>query len=708
MAEFKISNNLFDLENKFLELKEKVIDNDIEQVHLLKEDIKITLEIIDKISCNDSTLDNLSSYFESTKYALNKGLTEKKINLIKYDGLALLEVLIFALVKLENEIVLGKNLTEEQRSLLFDVLAPRYGKNHFTCKSEKNAKFKYDVSLIVLGYNKSDYSKQCIDSVLKHLPKNYTYELILLNHGSTDDTEKLFKSIKGANKVVNIKANGPGFETIYKLSEGEYTLIISNDVLITKNAIDNMLTCIKSDPTFTMVVPYTPNVSNGQAYSRPFKTIDEMYSFASEFNKSDSSKWQEVTLLINPLHLFKSSHVFGQNGCFYNSKNIGFDIAFPDDLMAYIIRDFGGKLILAKDTYCYHFGSVTVNSEITDKSKSSSMQNFYFNQRVNYFKAYKYNPWDSSVRHNQNLVPTLEINKNDVVTLLNIRSGFGGNILQLKSKLLEYNDNIEIKSFAVNDIRIFDNITKNTSDEYLNVNNCFDISLYENLVKENRTFDYIIIEQNPENFEELNNLIEILINLLTPTGVLCLTNYSETTKIKLFSYNDLFEECNKILFYRNEFVKPKKIFIPSTFYNWSSETILDLNEVYELLENNQFDIILDGSNENIKDIILGTKSVFTNDITFYEYINKNTEFKNIFVGKKNILLIDDTNINSVNINLINSMLNIQLLPSSKEIEQMLITLYNQSKVIKYFDDYEDDQVMNVISSYYRFYHDYNL
>ncbi len=702
MIDFKVNTDLVHLETKFNDLKEKIIDKEIDNIDILLDDIKSTITIIIDIRKTNCFADRLNAYFESTLYALNKGLLDKNINIIKYDGLALLEVLIFAIVKLENGLEKGKNLSLEQKNYLFNELAPKYGKNHFTCKSERDGKFKYDVSLIILGYNKADYSKQCIESLLKYLPKDYTYELVLLNHGSTDETEKLFNSIKTANKVVNIKANGPGFETIYKLSEGEHTLIISNDVLITENAIDNMLKCIKSDPTFTMVVPYTPNVSNLQAYSKPFKTLDEMYSFASEFNKSNQLMWEEKSLLINPLHLFNSSQVFGENGCFYNSKNLGFDIAFPDDLMAYVIRDFGGKLILAKDTYCYHFGSVTVKSEL------ASQQNFYLNERINYFKAYKYNPWDSTVRVNAKLIYMLELNKKEDVSILNIHSSNGANLLALKSKLIEYNDQIEVKSFSINDERIFDNITKNTSDEYLNINNCFDIQIYENLAKQNKMFDYIIVEQNPQDYENLEYFFELILKLLKPTGVISFTNYTETTKIALKSLSDLVEEDEQVLFYRNEFIKPKKILIPSTFYNWSSESIFDLNEIFVLLDNNNFDITLDVSLENYFETIISIKSVFTNDITFYKYLNSNSNLIKYFSSKKNILLIDNDNMDLINIDLIKSSLNIQLLPSTKEIEQKLINLFGLSHTIKYFDDYQDDEVMNVISSYYRYYHDYEL
>ena len=61
-----------------------------------------------------------------------------------------------------------------------------------------------DLSIIVPAYNSSDYIKECITSVLEQ-KTNYSYELIVINDGSKDDTlEKinLFKEDKHL-KIIN-------------------------------------------------------------------------------------------------------------------------------------------------------------------------------------------------------------------------------------------------------------------------------------------------------------------------------------------------------------------------------------------------------------------------------------------------------------------------------------------------------------------------
>ena len=55
-------------------------------------------------------------------------------------------------------------------------------------------KSNIDVSIIIPIYNAEKYIKQCIDSLLNQTKKEI--ELILINDGSTDNTDKIIKEYK--------------------------------------------------------------------------------------------------------------------------------------------------------------------------------------------------------------------------------------------------------------------------------------------------------------------------------------------------------------------------------------------------------------------------------------------------------------------------------------------------------------------------------
>ena len=133
----------------------------------------------------------------------------------------------------------------------------RLYRNEYIDEALERGSFKYELSIYVLGYNKLDYTKMCVESLLANLPANLNYELILINHGSSDGTKEYFESFH-PDKQLDIAVNGGGADAVYRILEGEFVLMISNDVVLTPHAIENMLACIRSDPMIATIAfpPY--------------------------------------------------------------------------------------------------------------------------------------------------------------------------------------------------------------------------------------------------------------------------------------------------------------------------------------------------------------------------------------------------------------------------------------------------------------------
>ena len=56
-----------------------------------------------------------------------------------------------------------------------------------------------DISIIVPAYNAEKYINKCIDSMIKQTKEEL--EFIIVNDGSTDNTEKLVKEYKDKRKI---------------------------------------------------------------------------------------------------------------------------------------------------------------------------------------------------------------------------------------------------------------------------------------------------------------------------------------------------------------------------------------------------------------------------------------------------------------------------------------------------------------------------
>ena len=216
------------------------------------------------------------------------------------------------------------------------------------------------VTVVVLAYNHLDYTRLCIESLYKYT-QDVDFELITINNGSTDGTEEYFNSLPHEKKIsfeTNIgvdKAINHGF----RIAEGKYTLNLSNDIVVTTHWLKNLVTCAESDPSIAMVVPACSYSSNFQQVDLGYKTLEEMQVLAAAYNQSNPGLWEEKMRLVTYTCLFRTELQKAIGG-FDEDFNPG---AYDDDAIGFTFRRRGMKLILAKDTFVHHYGSVTFNAE---------------------------------------------------------------------------------------------------------------------------------------------------------------------------------------------------------------------------------------------------------------------------------------------------------------------------------------------------------
>ena len=87
-----------------------------------------------------------------------------------------------------------------------------------------------DISIIIPIYNAEKYLKKCIDSLVEQTKKEL--EFILINDGSTDDTEKIIKSYKDKRiKYFKNKNQGIGKTRNFGIEKatGKYIMFLDSD-----------------------------------------------------------------------------------------------------------------------------------------------------------------------------------------------------------------------------------------------------------------------------------------------------------------------------------------------------------------------------------------------------------------------------------------------------------------------------------------------
>lgn len=384
--------------------------------------------------------------------------------------------------------------------------------NRYIEEAKNTGEYKYLVSILVIAYNQLDYTKMCIEAILKHTPPDLNYELILLNHGSNDGTREYFESI-GCTKQIDLAFNGIGRVMGLRTVEGKYMCGISNDIVVGPHYLENMLKCMESDSSIMWVVPTTPNVSNLQTIPCSYQNMQEMEKFAKENNVCDPYRWEQRVRLCNPIVLSRTKDMLSSTGIggipLYLQQ-----YGFGDDITSLLIRRAGGKCMLAKDAFCHHFGSVTLKHETDYMTQQHIMNN-----RIKIAEAYGIDPWGNGFCFDPVLFSILPCDKQGDVLILGINCGLGSDPLKVRESIKEQVRNLQV---TIDNITTQYNVLedlKSVSDNAIYLPPT--ASLFANFPHSG--YDYIIVEENIPSIQKIKEL-EKLKRHLKPEGFLAIRN----------------------------------------------------------------------------------------------------------------------------------------------------------------------------------------
>ena len=105
-----------------------------------------------------------------------------------------------------------------------------------------------DLSIIIPVYNAEKYLDKCLDNIINQSFNNY--EIILVNDGSTDNSEKIVDDYvnKYSNIIkINKKNGGPGAarDEGLKIARGNYISFVDSDDYVDSNMLSYMMNYIK-------------------------------------------------------------------------------------------------------------------------------------------------------------------------------------------------------------------------------------------------------------------------------------------------------------------------------------------------------------------------------------------------------------------------------------------------------------------------------
>ena len=98
------------------------------------------------------------------------------------------------------------------------------------------------ISIIIPVYNCEEYIKKCIDSIIEQTYKDF--EVIIINDGSTDNTNYILNEYKNYSNIIIINQNNHGVSYSRNVglekAKGNYICFIDGDDYIDKDYLSTL------------------------------------------------------------------------------------------------------------------------------------------------------------------------------------------------------------------------------------------------------------------------------------------------------------------------------------------------------------------------------------------------------------------------------------------------------------------------------------
>lgn len=147
-----------------------------------------------------------------------------------------------------------------------------------------------DISIIVPIYNASKYLKKCLDSLVNQTKKEL--EFILINDGSTDDSESIIKSYKDSRiKYFKRSNHGIGKTRNFGINKavGKYIMFLDSDDYLEENACEELYKKIEKEKLDVVVCDFYRVDSNS-------KEVEKIISFKNTSLKDNPNLLLNINL----------------------------------------------------------------------------------------------------------------------------------------------------------------------------------------------------------------------------------------------------------------------------------------------------------------------------------------------------------------------------------------------------------------------------
>jgi GT2 family glycosyltransferase len=212
------------------------------------------------------------------------------------------------------------------------------------------------VSIVMLSWNAPQFTKLALESIRTHTSGDY--EVIIVDNGSNDETVQWLRTLRDVRVIYNASNRGyaGGNNQAMAAANGEYVVLLNNDVIVTQGWLDDLLDAFNRIPALGVSAPRSNKIAGDQiVLDATYNSIEEMHRYAAERRRRYRRHGYMTDRAIG-LCLCIDRRVIEEIGGIDERFGVG---NFEDDDFCLRVRAAGYNIHVCDDVFIHHFGSQT-------------------------------------------------------------------------------------------------------------------------------------------------------------------------------------------------------------------------------------------------------------------------------------------------------------------------------------------------------------
>ncbi len=314
----------------------------------------------------------------------------------------------------------------------------------------------YKILIAIVSYNVKRYMQECIYSIRRCLPAD-SYGIFVVDNASSDGIAEWLSDQPDITLIRNDHnvGFGPGCNQAVRASigtkfENSDVFLLNNDTVLCSNSLPNMLDAFEKYENVGAVSAVSNYAGNRQQLELDFPSTEDYIRFGESLAIPEADRYMEKVRL-NGFAMVIKRHLWDEIGGFDEDFAPGY---YEDDALSMEILKRGYRLILARNSFIYHAGSISF-------AKTGTNTLSYDHHKL-FIKKYGFDILDY-VYPCGAIISQIPFGREDAFTLLQIGCGLGAELKAVRSIFPK------AKVYGVETVSALQAIAQQTEKEFVSV-----------------------------------------------------------------------------------------------------------------------------------------------------------------------------------------------------------------------------------------------